>query len=901
MTDALHRALARGATVVTPNRRLARHLIGAFDRANRAAGARAWSSARALPWPAFVLDLEREAMASGALAPRVRLSGVAVAELWRQVLEADGIAALDVGGLASAASEAWELVHAYGNGGESWRAWAGGADDPAAFARWAERYREALDARHAVDAATAPDRLSGVDQAFRGWHGREVVFAGFIEPTPQQLRLAERLRERGAVVAFRATVEAAEAGILRGAYASTTAELCAALAWARRIVEASPDARVGIVVPELAARRAEVRLRAIDVLGMPEDETLAAWNLSLGAPLADVPLVAAATDLIALAWGRLPVGRAAAWLRSAYLPGASSRTLRGLRASIERSWLERAVETVDLDAVTAELARRNDPLATSLVEVGERMRTTPRATRRGLVDAWRAVLEVAGWPGDRALSSAAHQARAALDEAFAQFAALDALSASQRDVARLEGGAAIAAFTAQVAASPFQPESADAPIQILGLYEAVGLPFDALWISGMDDETLPRAMRPHPLIPIAWQRDRGAPRSDPARELAFARALAGTLRQSAPTVVVSHARRVDDRPALPTDVFPRGVPVDAPVPPLPAQTMFARRPLLERMVDATAPPLASDERLSRGSGLVTAQSDCPFQALAACRWRADRWPQAQVGLSPMERGNLIHAALAAFWREVRDHAGLVALRSAEANYRDTLQRVANAALGVIDATRWRRLPPAVRAGEAARLERTMDDWLAIETERPPFEVLDVEHETSLALAPLRIGLRLDRIDRLADGGVAILDYKSGRVPSAGRWQDDRPKAVQMGLYTLAWREAHPDDRVRAAVLACLKRGETKAVGLYADGAARVGAAPKAKGNDVVDWPLLEARWAAVMGALVRSFADGEALVSPRKAALCQTCARQALCRVDGFDDDDADDGDGVDSGEEGAG
>lgn len=898
MPDALHRALARGATVVTPNRRLARHLIDAFDRANRAAGARAWRSARALPWSAFVLDLEREAMASGALAPRVRPSEVAVAELWRQVLEADGIAMLDLDGLAGAASEAWDLVHAYGSGGQSWRAWAGGTDDPAAFARWAEHFREALDARNAGDAATAPDRLAGMDPAFHGWQGREVVFAGFIEPTPQQRRFAERLRERGAVVEFRASVGAPETGILRGAYASPAAELSTALAWARRIVEASPGARVGIVVPELAARRAEVRLRAIDVLGMPEDERLVAWNLSLGAPLADVPLVASAIDLIALAWGRLPAGRASAWLRSSHLPGASSRSLRSRRASIERSWLERAIETVDLGAATVELAQRNDPLASRLVAVGERMRTTARATRRGLVDAWRAVLEAVGWPGDRVLSSAEHQARAALDEQFAQFAALDMLSPSQRETVRIDGGAAIAAFSAQVAAAPFQPESADAPIQILGLYEAVGLPFDALWISGMDDQTLPRAMRPHPLIPIAWQRDRGAPRSDPARELAFARAVAGTLRQSAPTVVVSHARRVDDRPALPTDVFPRGVPVDAPSPPLPAQTMFARRPLLERMVDATAPPLASDERISRGSGLVAAQSDCPFQALAACRWRADRWPQAQVGLSPMERGTLVHAALAAFWREGHDHAGLVALRSAEANYRDTLRRVANAALGVIDATRWRRLPPAVRAGEAARLERTMDDWLAIETERPPFEVLDVEHETSLALAPLRIGLRLDRIDRLADGGVAILDYKSGRVPSAGRWQDDRPQAVQMGLYSLAWREAHPDDRVRAAVLACLKRGETKAVGLYADGAARVGAAPRAKGNDVVDWPLLEARWAAVMGALVRSFADGEALVSPRKAALCRTCARQALCRVDGFDDDD---GDGVDSGEEGAG
>ena len=52
MPDALARALA-GATVVTPNRRLARHLTDTYDRAQVAAGLRAsvgsgaWASAGA--------------------------------------------------------------------------------------------------------------------------------------------------------------------------------------------------------------------------------------------------------------------------------------------------------------------------------------------------------------------------------------------------------------------------------------------------------------------------------------------------------------------------------------------------------------------------------------------------------------------------------------------------------------------------------------------------------------------------------------------------------------------------------------------------------------------------------------------------------------------------------------
>jgi hypothetical protein len=69
MHDALARALAAGATVVTPNRRLARHLIDEYDRDQRAAGKAAWPSARALPWPAWLAELEGEAMAAGASPP----------------------------------------------------------------------------------------------------------------------------------------------------------------------------------------------------------------------------------------------------------------------------------------------------------------------------------------------------------------------------------------------------------------------------------------------------------------------------------------------------------------------------------------------------------------------------------------------------------------------------------------------------------------------------------------------------------------------------------------------------------------------------------------------------------------------------------------------------------------
>src|SRR4029453_17407995 len=125
-------------------------------------------------------------------------------------------------------------------------------------------------------------------------------------------------------------------------------------------------------------------------------------------------------------------------------------------------------------------------------------------------------LTAAGWPGERAQSSAEYQARRAWDDALAQFAALHAIES------RLTKVEAVQALRSLMADTLFQPEVPHAPIQILGLLEAAGQPFDALWVTGLAAECWPAAARPNPLLPVSWQRERNVPHSSAARELAYA-------------------------------------------------------------------------------------------------------------------------------------------------------------------------------------------------------------------------------------------------------------------------------------------------------------------------------------------------------------------------------------------
>jgi len=886
MNPALVAALAAGATVVTPNKRLARRLVETHDRARVASGERAWPAARVLPWTAWVAVLEDDAVARGRLPPRTRVSEAAAVQIWRAAIEADDPAPADAGGLARLAVEAWQHVHDYGGGGPSWRAWAGGAGEPAAFARWAERFATTLERLGATDLAGVADRVAAVADIASG---ETVVLVGFLGPTPQQRRLVDALRTAGATVDEIQALATSATGFARSVFASPDDEWRAALGWARARIERDPDARVAIVVPQLAQRLDAVRACAIDVLGLPDDGP-PAWNLSLGRPLAQVPRIATALDLAILATSALPVGRAAALLRSDALPGAA--TLRTMRAGVERRWLDRGYTDVRLADASAALAGRDDALARRLGAMAGVATRRTRANRHEWVDRWREAWRAAGWPGDRPSSSVDWQAERALDDALAAFAALDAVAA--RDGATLSADAALGELASHLASTTFQPELGDAPIQVLGLYEALGLPFDALWIAGMDDATLPPAPRLHPLLPATWQRERGVPRADAVVELARAQAIAEALARAAPEGVVSHAAHVDDEARAPSAMFDRGPTAIALTPPATqARARFDARPPRERRDDAIAPALAGERIAVRGgAGLLQSQSDCPFQALAAHRWSTDRWPAVAAGWTAMERGILAHAAFAAFWRAVGDQASLFALRADAGEYRAALARAADTALRTIDAGRRGRLPPIVLALEVERLVTLVHDWVeTVDARRPDFAIAAVEENGHSTVGALEVGVRYDRVDRLADGGLAVLDYKTGVVPSTKHWRGPRPRAVQIALYAHALRDSWPGEAIRAAVMAQAKRGETKAAGLYADAAARL-VPPGAREPVSVDWPGLEAEWGAMLLALADGYARGAAAVDPREPALCRTCARQALCRIDA--DDDTPDGDGDD-------
>jgi len=874
-------ACAEGTTLVTPNNRLARTLVARHDAAMARSGHRTWNAARALPWSAWLGTLWREANDAQAIVPALRLLAPVESDfLWHRLVAADvetRTPLLDPQGASALAADAWALVHTWGAGGESWRAWRSTFvdSDPALFAGWAERYRRELERLRAVDLAMVPDLLASIAQAVPEWRGQDVVLAGFIETSPQQQRLIDALTAAGMSIRTTPSVGASTAP-LRFSAPTSRDELRAALVWARRQAEASPGASIRIAIEDLAQRRDEVRALAEDVLcpalQMPGQAGAARpYNLSLGTPLADTPIINAALATLTLAQAPLARPAAAALLRSPYFPGSWQA-----RAPCERTWLDEGRARVHWDDAVASLGRLEDALAARWRSARDGLRRPAAQSPRQWVSHWRDLLDRCGWPGDQSepLSATEFAARNAWEELLEEFARIGTLDT------RLTATTALAQVRNLARGTIFQPKTPAAPITILGILEATGLPFDALWVAGLSAQRWPPAPQPNAFLPIAWQRDRNVPRSSASRELAYARAVTGMLVQGASRVVLSYPASADGEPCAPSALIPAQAPaLDEDLDNRDSAEAIADVGLRESLADQRAPALAAGP-LRGGVGVIAAQSDCPFRATARHRMRVEPWPEAAEGLNARERGQLVHAAMAAFWRNVGSHATLQACDAAATQQR--IDAAVESARATLTPARWRLLPPALAMAETARIAGIVAHWIeTCERPRPAFAVANVEWSLPLDIAGLTLTLKLDRVDALEGGGHAIIDYKTGQVDRPSAWFAERPRAPQLGVYAQALRGVSPPIEVRAAAYARLKVGEIAAIGLAADAELWPDLMDVAALREPNTWEGVAHRWQQQITNLAVELREGVATVTPRdNGAPCRTCGLQPLCRIE---------------------
>ena len=273
------------------------------------------------------------------------------------------------------------------------------------------------------------------------------------------------------------------------------------------------------------------------------------------------------------------------------------------------------------------------------------------------------------------------------------------------------------------------------------------------------------------------------------------------------------------------------------------------------MLDGQAPALATKTPRG-GTRILFDQAACPFRAFARHRLAAESLEEPVAGLDARARGLLLHTLMKELWSELKGSEGI------QGDCSPAFERAAAAAV------REANIEEPFAGLERKRLAKLARDWLEVERERPPFEVVAMEEKRKLAVAGLELNGRIDRMDKLEAGGHALIDYKTGR-PTPNEWFGERPDDPQLLLYALNAKED-----ISAEAFAKLKTGEMRYMG-FSD---RKDLIPEVK--PAKDWAALVDGWKKELDALGSGFASGDARVDPKKQlATCRYCDLQPLCRV----------------------
>ncbi len=819
--DAVFERLARGhagrITVLTPNRRLAQALARAFDEGRAGAGLLAWETADILPWTDFVERLWDEALhAPNGDALPLLLGAEEEQALWESSV-ADSRHAqqlLSATGPAAQCREAWRLLHAWRLG--TAMASADCNEDASAFREWSARYERICRERRFVEAARLPDLVSPLVLAGTIRVPATLVLYAFDLLTPQ-LRdfLGACASSGGEVLACEAPRR--EGAAIRIELASPREEIAAAALWARsRLQEASsrpgtPAPRIGVVVPDLALSRRMVERVFAETMhpghGAPgRVRPTRAFGLSLGAALSGFPIVNDALLLLSLAGQEISFEEASRLIRSPFLAGAQIEM--AARARLDAALRERAGVTLTLERLVGMIAMSGMPHAPVLAErLGDlaACRRSDLFAARVAPDwakAFAQALRAVGFPGDRGLDSAEFQALGKWHEILAAFGRLE------RVVGKMGYREGLNRLARMAAGTLFQPESPVVPVQVMGILESAGLDFDHLWVMGLTDDSWPLAARPNPFLPIRVQRAAGIPEADASTSLSLDRRITEGWLGAAPEVVISHARAKGDAEAAPSplvvQVTPAGVEAIGTPATLTWRDSIHRAAKRERFVDEQGPAFAGEVG-SGGTALFGEQAACPFRAFAMRRLGSTSPESPQPGLGAAERGTLLHAVLASAWEALGDKG-----RLDSASDEDLDAILAKAAAGALERIR-RRRPHALDARFAAlerdRLVRLGREWLEFERGRGDFAVVATESKVPATFGGITVNVKLDRLDRLAAGGCAVIDYKTGNASVSG-WLGPRPDDPQLPLYALASGED-----VAAVAIARVKVGEFQWKGL----------------------------------------------------------------------------------------
>ncbi|MDR1057610.1 MAG: PD-(D/E)XK nuclease family protein [Coxiellaceae bacterium] len=809
------------SATLTPNKRLARHLQKQFCTELAKCNQVVWPSKKVLPLTTWFVNLWQESQD-----PHILLTDLQEKLLWQKIIAENLEEKLIY--LADLAINFHELIN-------GWQI----KEEGETFQHVYKKFKIYCQDNNFITKSELPNVLIPY---LPNYKFKAITFAGFDEYNPQLQTFIEYLEKTDCkILQFDPNNQIAIQKRLSCNNIKEEIIYCAA--WAKKIIKNNPKAAIGIIVPNLITLRPKISQIFNEIL-----ENSVNINISAGIPLSTLPIINSALEFLSITEQPFHLKKLGKLLLSPYVSGAE----------LERSERILFAAQLNLQDYSQLTSTYNNLTIIKTFDKWQNFITSVQTKNRygsEWAQTFAQTLKILGWPGEDNLTNL----EAIASQHFIKN--LQELSTTNPIMGQITYNKALKILHDMLDANiiPLEPER-DAPVNIMGILEAIGINFDYLWVMGLDQEHWPEPPKPNQFIPIDIQKKLSLPHSSAERELYFSTTLIKRYKRSAKEVIFSHAKQIDDHIIEPSyliadipEITSKDLGLDKPML-LPQQIYNSQK--LEILENDISPKLIPNELPHAHSRLIELQSLCPFQAFMEFRLLIQQPQQESFGISKINRGIFIHSILEKFWRKIKTQQNLSALNPDELqkiiqnNIEDTLNKIS--------------LSEALYKLEKQCLTALVVHWLEIEKNRQPFQVIATEKSIQINLSSIPIKLRIDRIDQIDNDKTLLIDYKTGKnLPSIFDWFGEHPQNPQLLLYSLALNSIEG----LALVHISSESMKFKEINL------------RDLNSDLKTWSELKKYWEDMLTKIAADFASGHAAPNPISSQVCKQCGFSSACRI----------------------
>ena len=854
----LSQLIEDGVTIVTPTKRLSRHIAYQFAK-EKIKKKTSWVTPDCLPWEGWCKSIFDKLLFS-TKEPWILLNSFQQQWLWKKIIRnskyIDRLLRIDE--TSKASINCYKLC-------KEWDIPIFPKDidlteDTNAFKEWVSSYEREKNNNHWLDDACLPDYIASYFKEIT-FRSEKIIFYGFDQLTKQQSKIRELLIDLNMYVDL-PDIKDRHQAIAFSSQKDLDSEIHAAACWAKKKLKENNNATIGIIFRNISKIRGKLEYGFSSVLTpekftKPETTFPKPYSISMGKPLSIYPLIHIAINLLSLGAPKIPMSNLSELLNSPFIDEDGGPILdRRLRRIGETRFTLSRVVSVSKGECPKFIRSLEKFYQLYQSQAKKKMKLSQWVTN---FTEWLAIFE---WP-EAKLSSEEHQTFDKWNDVLRDLGSLAELDES------VDFNTVLFQLKKILGETPFQPEIPyETPIQILGMAGVAGAQFDYLWITNARDDSWAQPVTYCGFIP--YDCHKAIPGTTPETRFQIAVDITDKLVRSAENLVFSYTKKEGDeeRERLSSLIKEYKPEEYNEAPEDDYRKRIFNPDIMEEIEDFYAPAIKSEQKVSVGSSLLDDQSACPFRAFAKHRLHTHTLEDPDDVLDAAGRGILIHRVLEYLWRELKTSDNLQSLSKTKLD--DIVCSVVSEAIENHKSRKPETFKPWFIRLEKFRLRDLLKEWLKIESSRSKFEVLEKEEEKIVTFGGIEFHLRIDRIDKLADDSYLIIDYKTGTA-TKNNWKKDRPKEPQLPLYAIT-----SEYSLSGLAYAILKSGELRFDG-YVE---HDNIFPEAKKVEVCSTKERLDDWKDTLGNLADEFVKGNAVVNPRETNVCRYCHLDSLCRIE---------------------